>query len=77
MSSLDDWCHWRGQIVRIKDAPGSRASFEYVVVCGNAADYIKKAIGDRTKRLVLIPITRDTDEDSFELANRGELVVVL
>ena len=81
-NTLDEWSNWRGRIVRYKHytykPEGDIVPIDYVVVGGNAANYIRKHAGlkDKQDYLVLVPITRDTDEDSYELVKREDIVII-
>ena len=80
---LDEWSNWRGKLVQRKHYTygklGKWDPITYLVVGGNAADFIKARCKDHLSAkeapqwLVLAPITRDTDEDSFVLARREDL----
>ncbi len=87
---LDEWCQWRGKVVRYRhhtycdhDRGVCRPAIvhiEYVIVGGYAADYIRAHSGRVPKGeykddyLVLVPITQDSDEDSYELVKREDIV---
>ena len=75
VTSVEIWTDWRGQIVKFK---GERHTTRYVVVAGSAGDAIRGLLYPeyRNKHLVLVPITRDTDEDSFAVADICDVEVV-
>lgn len=83
---LDEWSNWRGRLVHRQhhtycdhDHGACTPTFDskqYVIAGGNAARAIRRTVTglkNRDEYLVLIPITQDTDDDSFELVKREDI----